>query len=152
MTVYVNNWAGVDNDPLEFVVTVADNPGAATDAAQGGVSMSEALELYCSASTPGAFDNFNDGIAVSPAGAMRVLMCATGDGPPDGVCWIGGLPVTATGQLCLTADGTVDHYVSGWPVDVGGLVIAGTSIAIGELLLETGDFLLLEDGGKFEEE
>ena len=149
MVTSVNNWAGVEDNT---VLTVAANPGTATDAAQGGFTMAEDYSLYCSASDPGAYDAYNDGIAVSPAGAMRVLMCATGDGPPAGACWIGGLPVTATGQLCLTADGTVDHYVSGWPVDVGGLVIAGTSIAIGELLLETGDFLLLEDGGKFEEE
>ena len=65
----------------------------------GGFGYSPESYLKVTFDAPTANDHFVEGIAVSSAGAVRVVD-ATG-GPPSGTRYVGGLRITGAGQLCV---------------------------------------------------
>jgi len=65
----------------------------------GGFGYSPESYLKVTFDAPTANDYFVEGIAVSSAGAVRVVD-ATG-GPPPGTRYVGGLRITGAGQLCV---------------------------------------------------
>jgi len=65
----------------------------------GGFGYSPESYLKITFDAPTANDHFVEGIAVSSAGAVRVVD-ATG-GPPSGTRYVGGLRITGAGQLCV---------------------------------------------------
>lgn len=115
----VANWAGLDTSPVS--VRTAFRDPAAGDTADGGVFMSPTQQWLCTLDAVAVGDSYVAGIAVTPAGSIRVSVV---DGAlPAGAVLINGVAVTATGQLCISTSAVLDHYVHGWPVSALGVVI-----------------------------
>jgi len=142
----VVNWAGIsDDDPVRVLAIERDPDPELGDTADGGVSLSVDQELLCSTSDVTADDVFVGGIALSPEGAVRVLVTTD---IADAAFWVDGLPVSEDGALLVTSGDDPDHYVHGWPVNADGILLTDAfgPVSPKYRITEAGEFRTTDSG------